>query len=89
MKIWKFPLELADHQKIKAPFNMGPLSVQMQNGVPCLWAIVDPAMGETLHNVWIHGTGHEVDPLVAGHFVGTFQALNGSLVFHVFCIPTK
>lgn len=88
MKIWKFPLQVVDCQRITAPRGIKPLCVQMQNGIPCLWAVVDQRKDTVEHEVWIHGTGHDVSPAVVDHYVGTFQMMNGAVVFHVFCKTT-
>lgn len=89
MKVFKYPLEMTDVQEVRAPFGMQPLCVQMQDGKPCMWALVNPANGMTGHTVWIHGTGHEVNSQVYQHYVGTFQMHGGQLVFHVFCKPEE
>jgi len=41
--IWKYPLQVTDAQTIDVPEGSEALSVQVQNGTPCLWARVDPA----------------------------------------------
>jgi hypothetical protein len=81
--IWKYELAILDEQDISAPADWEPLSVQLQRGVPCLWAAVDSDKPVIQHRLWIHGTGHkmsEMDRL----FVGTFQMPDLGLVFHVF-----
>lgn len=60
------------------------LTVQLQYGVPMLWAVVNPfAPGRPYRTIFIHGTGHPVDPR-AQKYVATFQVSGGDLVFHVF-----
>jgi hypothetical protein len=86
--IWKYPLETTDEQEVKVPKRAIPLCVQVQGGVPCLWARVDPknwAEGkvETLI-VRTHGTGHPIDG-DPGQYLGTYQLLaGGAFVGHVF-----
>lgn len=79
--IWKFPLNVTDVQPISVPSGAKPLAVQVQNGVPCLWAMVDPHAKKATIFVRTFRTGHDVqdDP---GEHVGTYQI--GALVFHVF-----
>jgi hypothetical protein len=81
--VWKFPLAMTDSQMIEAPGDFEPLSVQMQHGVACLWAIVSPSLSKESHNIWIHGDGHIIQ--YPGHlrFVGTVQVGPGE-AYHVF-----
>lgn len=83
MTIWKFPLEVTDSQVIKIPEINRPLTVQSQDGTPCLWAVVDPDSPRTKIRVLTFGTGH---PGVTAemNYVATYQLRNGGLVFHVF-----
>lgn len=81
--IWKYPLEVTDKQILEIPgFEPELLTVQVQNGVPCLWAVVKPE--EPKRKVWIEvvGTGQPLN-YSPRKYIGTFQ-LGPSLVFHVF-----
>lgn len=83
--IYKYPLEIKDEQIIDLPPNHTILSVQMQNDVLCLWALVEPSNYMTTEvKIRIYGTGHPVDE--EGEFLGTFQdeRMNGYFVGHVF-----
>jgi len=40
--IWKFTLDLVDEQQVSLPKDAEILSVQVQNGNICLWALVNP-----------------------------------------------
>ena len=81
--IWKFPLIVADKQKVMMPKESFVLCVQMQGGNPCLWAMVDPAAALRERSFRIIGTGDEIKDN-PGTYIGTFQMLAGSFVFHVF-----
>lgn len=83
--IFKYPLSVIDEQEISMPVSARILCVQVQRGVPCLWALVDPDDSQTPRSIRIVGTGHPIR-WGAGieHYIGTFQALEGALVFHVF-----
>ena len=83
MKIYKYTLELVPEQKVKMQFGASILTVQVQNDVPCLWALVDPKMHMVYRTIYIRGTGHEFDAK-AFKYINTFQQLNGGLVWHVF-----
>ncbi|MDO8573013.1 MAG: hypothetical protein Q7S11_04630 [bacterium] len=83
--IWKFPLEVTDNQTVELPVGAKALSVQVQNEKPCLWAMVDTKTKIESRVIQIFGTGHPV--LNEGDYIGTFQMLGGSLVFHAFIKP--
>lgn len=82
--IWKFPLEIADEQFVNVPRGATALDVQVQNGVPCIWAIIDEAEPVTARRVLIRGTGHDCSGLEDVAHLGTFQLHDGAIVFHVF-----
>ena len=82
--IWKFPLQITDYQIVIAPVGAQLLSVQAQNGVPCIWALVDPSHTNRPYNIYCFGTGHPVPPEMALVFIDTVQLYDGSLVFHFF-----
>jgi len=79
--IWKYELEITDRQSIEMPEFCELLSVQVQNGVPCLWVKVNTDIPENLVTIVIYGTGHPIKE-VGLKFIDTFQV--GELVFHVF-----
>ncbi len=79
--IWKFPLEITDHQSVSIPSISRLLTVQMQGDTPCLWALVDPDSTETTTVIAIRGTGLPITGLI-GEYIATFQV--GWLVFHAF-----
>jgi hypothetical protein len=89
--VWKFALELVRPPWIlEMPRGARLLDVQLQDGAPKLWAVVDvgaPLVGRRLRIV---GTGHDLDGEVGEH-VGTF--LTGPLAIHVFdlgeCAPKR
>lgn len=81
--IWKFRLQVADEQIIEMPSNAVVLTVQIQQGAPCLWAMVDRDAPKAVRKFITHGTGHDVSE-AAGQYIGSYQLHNGGLVFHVF-----
>jgi len=87
--IWKFPLETTDVQTISVPcFGTTFLCVQVQNGNPCLWALVDLIYAKVNKTVRIFGTGHPVHGVDPSEYIGTYQLESGALVFHVFVKAT-
>lgn len=81
--IWKFPVPISDLFTIKMPTGARLLTVQLQNGEPQLWALVDTSAPSVRRGLRVHGTGHRVESDIGAH-IASFQLLNGSLVFHVF-----
>lgn len=82
--IWKYELDAKAVQTLALPRGYRILSVQVQNGKPTLWALVpkDTQYREAVR-LEIYGTGQDV-PNHVGEHLGTYQLLNGALVFHVF-----
>lgn len=81
MTIWKFPLALdPGTEAIKLPAGAEVLTVQMQCGIPVLWARVDPEAEPAdfaIECVFTGGRSHS-----AGRYVGTVQVQG--LVYHYF-----
>lgn len=83
--IWKYPIRLGESFRI--PNSAEILCVQIQHGIPTLWAMVYPdekRRDETYcRAIEIFATGQSfVD--APRKYIGTFQLENGGLVFHVF-----
>lgn len=66
--IWKFPLEVTDEQVLMVPKGAKPLTVQKQDGKPCLWCEVDSSHHKTSLTIYI----------------GTYQMMGGALIWHVY-----
>jgi len=83
--VWKFPLQAIDGQTVEMPEGAKILCVQVQNGVPCMWAVCDPAVTVRKEKRYfaVVGTGHPHD-VIPKDYIGTFQLEGGGLVFHVF-----
>lgn len=79
--IWKFPLDITDRQKVEMPKFATLLSVQLQNGVACLWVEVDSEQPKERRTFAIYGTGNPI-PNNPGEYVGTFQ--QGPFVWHLY-----
>ena len=84
MTIWKFLIDTTDMQEIEMPEGAEILTVQLQHGKPCLWAIVNPeAACRQNRRIETFGTGHLMSEQ-ARRYVGSYQLYGGDLVFHVF-----
>lgn len=83
--IWKYPLEIVDEQIIEMPEHSRILTAQVQNGVICIWALVNT---QTITKEKIHirviGTGHIIEDFAYLRYISTIQLHNGALVFSIF-----
>lgn len=82
-KIFKYPLQITDSQKLEIPKHSTPLSLQVQDGKPTLWVMVDEEKPKTPVTIICVGTGNPVpDELDILGYLGTSQ-VNG-FVWHFF-----
>lgn len=82
--IYKYSFSVADGFELLIPAQSQFLSLQVQNGVPCIWYRVDTKFESKIHRYIVVGTGHEINPARWPSFLGTFQLFNGGFVGHVF-----
>lgn len=88
LTIWKFPLVQKDEQTVTMPAGSEILSVQVQEGDVCAWALVNPAARKVDRRFLILGTGEPASHVsIEAVFAGTVQLNGGSLVLHVFVNP--
>ena len=83
--IWKYPLEFEDVQTIQMPIGAEILTVQIQDGKPCLWAEVDAddKVSAEPRFIQIFGTGqYNMGMSWDRKYIATFQIMK--LVYHVF-----
>jgi hypothetical protein len=81
-EIWKYPIDISQAPlAISMPFGARILTLQVQHGVPCLWALVNPTATKVARPFVVVGTGHKT-PRHAGEYVGTWQ--DGPYVWHLF-----
>ncbi len=81
--IHKYQLAMADEQLLQLPMDSKPLCVQMQNGMPHVWVMIDmnqPMYG--IYKFYTHGTGHNFNH--NANYLDTYQMDGGGLIFHVF-----
>jgi len=79
--IHKYVIKIQETFSLDMPAQAQILSVQMQGGLPKIWAIVDDENVNTRRNFYVVGTGI---PLASNpmKFIGTFQ--DGVYVWHLF-----
>jgi len=75
----------------EGPFGMPKgseiLTIQMQNGLPYIWALVDTDAELDFTCLVVIGTGQEMPEKFNYKYISTFQ--NGQFVWHVFEINKK
>jgi hypothetical protein len=81
-RVFKYHLGNVDIARIMMPASAQILSVQVQRGVPQIWAVVDDDEPEVLRTFKTVGTGWNFEGLTV--YWGTYQLHEGDLVFHVF-----
>lgn len=84
-KIFKYTFLIVRDIQLVLPKNAEILSVQLHDGEPCMWALVDPDAATETRYFKIHGTGHEVtaiEPYQQRIHISTFQ--DGEYVWHLF-----
>ncbi len=83
--IWRFGLTTLDVLVLPMPKGARVLGLQVVRGEPSLYALVDPDAEMVEYRFRVFGTGHVRNPeTFPATFIGTFQAQDGALVFHVF-----
>lgn len=84
MTTYKYTLTIEDRQTVLMPLNSTILTVQMQYNTPCLWAMVDPDVGEQeARSIEFFGTGRPMDDNNRA-YIGTIQQGGGQLIWHIF-----
>jgi len=95
-KIFKYALGNDDQSVgeeiiIQMPMHAEILTIQAQFGAPMIWALVEPTAATESRTFQIFGTGQPI-PEITGvnrKYIGTYQIVSGTYVFHVFelCTP--
>lgn len=89
MRIFRYELDITDHQVLQLPMSYEILSVAVSRTAPNtkidMWALVPEVAPRVDADIWIFGTGHPMPPIHRDvfKFLGTVVAPN-SLVWHVF-----
>lgn len=83
--VWKYELKVDDGpQIINMPAFAQVLTVQEQHGRLMLWAKVNTTVKLDQRVFHVVGTGHPHDWMAEADYIGTLQAMNGTLIWHVF-----
>lgn len=84
--IYKYQIPIKDKFEIEMHRGAVILSVQVQRGIPCLWAMVDKEMSKGMRKFILLGTGHDsgLDSSSRLNYTGTFQLHDETEVYHLF-----
>ncbi len=80
--IHKYPIKVNNYIRLALPVGAKILTVQVQNNIPFIWALVDTNQQIQLRTFRIYETGREISTV--GIYISTFQLDNGRLVCHLF-----
>ncbi|TDQ79571.1 DUF7352 domain-containing protein [Sphingobacterium yanglingense] len=87
--VWKYELNKRGIVFAKMPLGAEILSIQAQNNVPCIWALVDPEAELTDRAFETLATGEKVEDDNRRKYIGTYQMYGGEFVFHCFELLKK
>lgn len=85
--IYKYPLGKIQHNsviEIEMPKGAKVLDIQMQNGDPVVWAIVNPKHSLRKRVFHVFGTGFEMHDYEKKHYDHINTVQDGLLVWHIF-----
>lgn len=81
--VWKFPFKGPDDfPVITMPLGAQPLHFGVQEGIPTLWALIDPEAPIVRHAFRFAGTGHPIETGRNPVYIGS--CFHGPLVWHLF-----
>lgn len=86
--IYKYPIPKIDIAigpfTLDLPISSQVLTLQIQQGVPCLWVYHDLNLPSVRRYFEWVGTGSPADHIQGARYIGTVQMYQEQLVFHLF-----
>lgn len=84
-QIWKFSLGEGSNT-ILMPKDAEILTVQTQQLIPVIWALVDPNAEKEERHFEVFATGENIhcDMGIERKYINTFQIADGILIYHLF-----
>ena len=82
--IYRYRLAITDRQIVKMPKDAKILSLQVKDGSPCIWAMVNPKNSTEEVLFRVYATGEKITDTEKLQFIGTFQLELYGHVYHVF-----
>ena len=84
--IYKYSISITESQIVNMPIGSNIISLQMQNGIATMWAIVDTTESLTPVKIRIFGTGEEIPAGSVLRHIGSIQ--EKGYVWHIFIDDT-
>lgn len=85
--IYKYDLVEKGKIIVLMPKGAKILNIQIQHGIPVLWAEIDPNEKEDVSHMFaLVGTGHEFEPKLTWEYQTTLQLSGGALIIRVYKI---
>jgi len=81
--VYKYEIPINDHFDLFLPTGARILKADVQRGVVCLWALVDPSLADQRRSFRFAGTGHPMEEESLQH-ISTFKMDGDNLIFHIF-----
>lgn len=81
-QVYKYNVGIVSLQQIYMFQGAEILSVQFQDGILCMWAMVDPDMPKVSREIAVIGTGHLFDNHKFKVYLGSVQ--DSTYVWHIF-----
>lgn len=81
--IWKYEIPIQDRTELQMPTGADILSIQVQKGIICLWALVDPTAEKEGRVFHLIGTGR----LFNKHglkYITSVQTHGDTFIWHLF-----
>jgi hypothetical protein len=83
--IYKYPIQMTNHQFVETYEDYFILSVRIQNGEPFIWVLVDTDKPRTRLELGVYETGNQiVTDVYTLTFIDTIFTNQGQCVWHVF-----
>ena len=83
-KIYKYAIPIEDNFDLELPVGSKILHIASQRDEGFLWALVDPNVHSVKRHFRLAGTGHSINEHLYMNYIGTFQMMNGDLIWHLF-----
>lgn len=87
LTVHKQTLDVSDSQFVTFPKGFTFLKIDTQREDTCVWYLCNPdEKNKVTRQIKIHGTGHPIQDNILQKFdyMGTFQLMEGMLIFHAF-----
>lgn len=83
-KIFKYELDITDHQTVTMPADAQILTIQNQGPRVQLWALVDPERPNVYRKIECHGTGNPIPQPNELTYIASVQTHQGQFIWHFF-----